>query len=108
MDHTPHIGVLFITAQMHFDFTGRAQAFGAFQHFPLAVDSQQLFRGNKAFAHAGGSTEERAVLQSCGYISVVGCHPAQLPGFMADIADLFFYQVDVHFGTLLSFLLPSV
>ncbi len=96
MDDAPYVRALFIAAQMHFDLAGGTQTLGAFQHLALVVDAQQFFGGDKAFAHAGGGAQKGAVLQPGGYIAVVGRHPAQLPGFVTDVADLLLDQIDVH------------
>ena len=81
---------------MHLDLAGGPQALRRLQHISLAVQSQQLVRGDEALAHARGGGKDGAVLQQGGDVAVVGGHPAQLPHFVAHVADLLLDGGEVH------------
>ena len=105
VDHAHHVGPLFVAAQVHLHLAGGAQALLTLQDLQVFIHPQQLFRGDKALAHAGGGAQEGAVVQPGGNVAVVGGHPAQLPHLVAHIANLVFQLVDtrsIHGGTLLS------
>ena len=96
MNDAPHIGALFIAAQMHFNLTRRTQTLRRFHDIAVCINANQLFRRDKAFAHTGGSAKEGAVLQACRNVAVVCRNPSKLPHLVAHIADLFFDYLNIH------------
>ena len=96
VDDAPHIGALFIAAQMHLDFTGGAQTFGTFQNFALGVDTNEFFRGNETLTHTRRRTQKGSVFQTSRYVAIVRRNPTQLPHLVADITDLFLDKVPIH------------
>ena len=105
MDNSIYIGALFVAAQVHLDFAGRAQALCTFQHIALCINAQQLVRRDEALAHARRRCKESSVLQPNRDITIIGSDPAKLPHFMADIADLVFDFFDLHSLYLLKWIL---
>ena len=105
MDNSIYIGALFVAAQVHLDFAGRAQALCPFQHIALCINTQQLVRRDEALAHARRRCKESSVLQPNRDIAIIGSDPAKLPHFMADIADLVFDFFDLHSLYLLKWIL---
>ena len=96
VQHSAYVRAFPVAAKVHLDFRGRAKSRSALQHLAFVVDAHQLVRRDEALAHASRGGEERAVLQLDGNISVIRCHPAQLPHLMTDVAKLFFDFLFVH------------
>ena len=104
MQHGANVRPLLITAQMHFDFRGRAVSLQGFQYISLPVNAHKLFRSDEAFADPRRGRHKAAVLQLRGNISVIRRHPAELPHFVTNITDLLSQCkiTQFHFPKLLS------
>ena len=95
VNHRAYVIPQLITAHVHFHFRGGPIAVVGFQNLALSVDFYQLFRGDEAFADAGGSADKIAVGKLYRNISIICRYPAELPHFMAYVANLF---LNLHFS----------
>ena len=94
--HRAYVLPDFVAAHVHFHFAGGLVVFRAFHYVHGRVHPQQLIGGNKGLADSRGRDPVGAILHFDGYVAVVGGYPAQLPHFVAYVADLILDFLGIH------------